>query len=174
MTQQSSDNSPNSLDFVQIYDQYSDKIFRHLYFRTGDREKALDLMQETFTKTYVSIQKGATIEHIQAFLYHVASNLMIDDLKKQKSASLEQLQEEDGFMPSIDDSQEIKTKIDVDALLKYLDRIPPHYRQVIIMRYIDELEISEIAEALKDNENSVRVKIHRAISQLRNLLKDHE
>lgn len=159
--------------FVDIYDQYSDKIFRHLFFRTGDREKALELMQETFTKTYVSLQKGTKIEHIQAFLYRVASNLLIDNLKKQKISSLEQLQEDQGFQPSIDDTVEIKAKIDAEKALLNLKKLPNHYREIIILRYVDQLEISEIAAIINDNDNSVRVKIHRAINQLRKLLNNN-
>jgi len=163
-------------EFIKTYDQYSDKIFRHVYFRTGDREKAFDLMQETFTKTFLYIKGGAKIENIQAFLYKVANNLMIDEAKKHqkyKLVSLEQL-EEDGFMPGVDDSDDIKQKIDAETVLSKLGQIPTQYQQVIVLRYVDELSPKEIARILGESENSVRVKIHRSLKQLRKIIENHE
>lgn len=163
-------------DFIKTYDQYSDKIFRHLYFRIRDREKALDLMQETFTKTFLYIKDGVKVDNIQAFLYKVATNLMIDDAKKNQKyriVSFDQL-EEDGFAPGIDNTAELKRKIDAETVLSKLGQIPPQYQAVIVMRYVDELSPKEIAQTLGETENSIRVKIHRSLKQLRKVLKNHE
>lgn len=162
-------------DFVKTYDRFSDKIFRHLYFRMRDREKALDLMQETFTKTFLYIKDGVQVENIQAFLYRVAHNLMIDEFKKsnrQKVVSLEAMAE-DGITPGEDHSTEMKQKIDVEAMMTKLDELPPQYREVIVMRYVDQLELKEIAEALQESENSIRVKLHRSLKKLRKVLKNY-
>ncbi len=164
------------LDFIKTYDKYSDKIFRHLYFRMHDREKALDLMQETFTKTFLYVKDGKVVENIQAFLYKVAHNLMIDEIKKNKKysvVSLEKLQEE-GFMPGTENTQQLKEKIDAQAILDQLGKIPPQYQAVIVMRYVDELSPKEIAESLGESENAIRVKIHRSLKQLRKVLKNHD
>lgn len=157
----------NNSDFIAIYDRYSDKIFRHLYFRIRDRELALDLMQETFMKTFVYTQEKGSIESIQAFLYRVANNLMFDHFKKKKTDSLEKMQEETGFTPSIDPSEKVKAKIDADTLLDMMGKIPEEYQGVIVMRYVDELSITEIADVLGETENAVSVKIHRAIHKIR-------
>ena len=163
-------------DFASTFEKYSDKIFRHLYFRMRDREKALDLMQETFTKTFLYVKDGVKVENIQAFLYRVAHNLMIDEFKKsnkQKTVSLEAMAEE-GITPGEDKSHEMKQKIDVEAMLSQLDKIPAQYRTVIVMRYIDDLSLPEIAEALQESENSIRVKLHRSLKKLRKVLKNFE
>lgn len=163
----------HKFEFIKIYDRYSDKIFRHLYFKLRDREKALDFMQETFMKTFVYMDKGP-IGNIQAFLYKVANNLTIDEYKKKKAYSLEQMEEEKGFEPGIDTALEIKNKIDADKILEIIGQIPPPYQTVIIMRYVDELSIQEIAGILGDTENSISVKIHRGISHIRKLIHNYE
>ena len=158
---------------IEIYDHYADKIFRHLYFRLHDREQALDLMQETFMKTFVYMQNKGPLQNVQAFLYKVANNLIFDQYKKKKTHSLEQLQEE-GFTPSIDDTSQLKNKIDADKILEIVGGIPPQYRTVIVMRYVDELSIEEIAEVLGETKNTISVKINRAIHHVRKLLKNYE
>ena len=76
-----------------------DAIFRHCYFRVFDRERARDLVQETFLKTWEYLTRGHDIENIRAFLYRVATNLIIDDSRRKKEISLEQLSES-GFDPA--------------------------------------------------------------------------
>lgn len=163
-------------DFLEAYEKYSDKIFRHCYFRNGDRERALELMQETFTKTWNYIKEGnkLKIEFLQAFLYKVANNLLIDDSKKKRTESLESMEEATGFTPGVDNSQEIKTKIDLDLIKEVFPKMNPDYREVIVMRYIDDLAPKEMAKILNVSENLVSVRINRAIDQLKKLLKQHE
>lgn len=161
-------------DFIKTYDQFSDKIFRHLFFRIRDREKALDLMQETFTKTFLYIKDGKEVENIQAFLYRVANNLMIDDFKKRKVYSLEKMEEEDGFTPSIDETAMIQKKIDAETVLQKIGEVPSAFQTVIVMRYVDELSSKEIAAILGESENSINVKMHRGLKKLRKILEGHE
>ena len=172
-------NEPNpnfhEFQFIKTYDQYADKIFRYLYFRIHDRERAMELMQETFMKTFLYLQKKESIiENMQAFLYRVANNLIIDDVKKRKTYSLEQMEEEHGFTPSVDKTDQLKAKIDADKILELVGQISPTYQSVIIMRYVDELTPKEIAEILNQTENAISVKIHRGIDQLRKLLEQYE
>ena len=74
--------------FTKAYDELSDAIFRHCWFRIGDRERAKDLMQETFTKSWQYISRGEKVDNLKAFLYRVANNLIIDEYRKKKELSL--------------------------------------------------------------------------------------
>ena len=60
--------------FMQSYEEFSDAIFRYALFQTSNKETALDIAQDTFTKTWQYLQKGEEIENIRAFLYRVARN----------------------------------------------------------------------------------------------------
>jgi RNA polymerase sigma-70 factor (ECF subfamily) len=162
--------------FSRVYDLYSDRIFRHLFFRLGDREKALEMMQETFTKTFIYLKDKSIVENIQAYLYRVATNMMIDEAnhnKKNRLSSLEALREQ-GFDPSINHTDELMQRLDAGMILDKLNQLPKQYKKIIILRYVDELLPKEIAEILEISENSVRVKLFRSINKLRKLLKKDE
>ena len=155
--------------FIKAYNEFSDAIFRHCCFRVYNRDSAKDITQETFTKTWQYLVDGGEIENIKAFLYKTANNLIIDLFRKKKAVSLETMQET-GFEPSYDDSNSINNSIEVKRLLKIMDRLDSTYRDIIIMRYIDDLSPKQIAEIAQESENNISVKIHRGIKKLKELI----
>ena len=154
--------------FETAYAEHVDALFRHAFFKVSNRELAKDLLQETFTKTWIYISKGNEIENIRAFLYRTLNNLIIDEYRKKKSISLEVI-EEDGFHLSVDDTNQLEMKIDGEQAIKLLQKLPDNYRDVIFMRYVDELELSEIAEMLGESENAISVRIHRGLKKLKEI-----
>ena len=160
-------------EFIQAYDEYSDALFRYCYFRVYNRERALELSQDTFMKAWEYLSKtDKEIENLRAFLYKVAKNLIIDDARKKKlrpTSSLDDLQEQ-GFDPGSDPTGAMKTLIDNRDTLKALDQLEDKYRKVVQMRYMEDMSVQDIARILDDNENNISVKIHRGLKQLRNLI----
>jgi RNA polymerase sigma-70 factor (ECF subfamily) len=163
----------NEQSFLEAYDAYADAIFRHCYFRVYDREQARDLVQETFIRTWEYLAKGEEVENIRAFLYRVANNLVIDHARKKKSVSLDML-EEQGFNPSVNPQERLERTLDAQFVLQVLQELDAEYRQVVIMRYIDDLGPKDIAVALGESENVVSVRLHRALAKLRKLLSKYE
>src|SRR3989344_5622010 len=104
-------------EFLKAYDDLADAIFRHCYFRVSDRDKAKDITQDTFTKTWEYIARGGKVESIKAFLYRVANNLIVDEFRKKKELSLERLADS-GFEPESHDDKNIRTGIEVKEVLK--------------------------------------------------------
>ena len=163
--------------FIQAYDDYSDALFRYCYFRVYDREKALELVQETFTKAWVYVKdnQDKEIENFRAFLYRVAKNLIIDNArrnKKRPTSSLDDLREA-GFDPGTDPTGAMKNLLDNKSALTVIEQLPDKYREVVWLRYLEDMSVKEIALMLEDSENNVSVKIHRALSKLRQLIPDH-
>lgn len=151
-----------------MYDNLSDAIFRHCYFRVHDRDKAKELMQETFMKTWEYLNRGNEIENLRAFIYRVANNLVIDSSRKKKEGSLEKMQE-DGFQPSGGGQEKIQNIVDAKLAVASLKRIDKKYQDVLLMRYVDDLGPKEISEILDETENNISVRIHRGLQQLRKL-----
>src|SRR5438105_4028659 len=92
--------------FKEAYDSHSGGIFRYILFKIDNREKALDLLQETYMKTWLHMSRGEKLQNIRAFLYKVASNLIIDEYRKRgkkdyMTDSLDGMSE-GGFEPTID------------------------------------------------------------------------
>ncbi len=156
-------------DFIKHYDQHSDAIFRHCYYRVYDRETALDLVQETFTKTWAYLAEGKEIKNIRAFLYRTATNLIIDRSRKAPIDSLQQLQDQ-GYEPPTDSKTGIEASIDLNILLTVIARLDVIYQEVIRLRYIDGLKPKEIAEITGETPNVISVRLHRGLAQLEQLL----
>jgi RNA polymerase sigma-70 factor (ECF subfamily) len=155
-------------EFSQAYEDLSDILFRHCYFRVSNREVALDIVQEGFTKTWLHITRGDDIVNLKAFLYQVMNNLIIDHYRKRKSSSLDLLQD-DGFDPASREHEDILIHAEHSQVEEILKLIPEKDRVVIVMRYIDGLSVQEIARTLKEPENTISVRLHRALSKVRTI-----
>src|SRR3989344_7358867 len=131
-------------EFLSAYDKYADALFRHCYFRVYDRERAKDLAQEIFCRTWSYLAEGKRIDNLRAFLYRVANNLIIDEARKKKPLSLDQIMEE-GFSPKDESSPNIEQRLIVKDVIQKLELLEEQYRNIIQMRFIDELSPKEIA-----------------------------
>lgn len=164
--------NPSSQEFERTYDQYADAIFRHCFFRLFNRETAKDLTQETFMKTWDYIVKGNKIDNMRAFLYKVANNLVINEIKRKKpDSSLDQMSEETDFEPSENYRNNPMSKSEEIEVLDKIKSLNPSYRNVLIMRYVNGLEVKEIARLLGESESNISVKIHRGIKKLQEIYK---
>lgn len=155
-------------EFLKAYDELSDALFRHCYYRCYDRERAKELMQECYVRAWEYVVEGKEIKNLKAFLYRVANNLVIDESRKKKESSLDVLME-GGFEPV--DAKD-KTVINAEAghMIRLLDRIDEKYREIVSMRYLDDMTPKEIAVVVGESENVVSVRLHRGIRQLRDLM----
>lgn len=152
--------------FRVAYDNYADAIYRHCFFRVFRRERAEELMQEAFMKTWQYISTGHQVDNIRAFLYRVANNLIIDESRRKKESSLEDLMQ-NGLDFGRDDRIRLQAHLDANAVIILLENLNERYRKVILMRYIDDLRPEEIAQITGDTSNAVSVCLHRALKQIR-------
>ena len=156
--------------FLAAYDKYADAIFRHCFFRLMDRDRARDLTQDVFLRTWEYIQKGTKVENIRAFLYRVANNLVIDFVRKKSAVSLDFLHEK-GFDPVEGGQGNVAVAGEVGEMLRIVALIEPQYREVILMRYVEGMGPKEIAEAVQESENAVSVRLNRGIKKIRDYMR---
>ncbi|MDP3996242.1 MAG: RNA polymerase sigma factor [bacterium] len=158
-------------DFTAAYDAYADAIFRYCFFKWKNREKAKDMTQETFIRAWKMIASGKEIQNIRALLYRIAHNLIIDEWRKnKKDVSLEVLTDE-GFQAADGPSLSPEDKFLYREAIQAVESLPEDYRTVLLMRYVDDLPVKDIADALSESENSVSVRIHRGLKKLKSLMK---
>lgn len=155
--------------FLSAYDEYADDLFRYCYFRIYERESAKDLVQETFLKTWSFLADGKKIENIRAFLYRVLHNLIVDRARKVKTLSLDRLMEE-GFFLEDKNSPGPERESERKEVIKKIAALDEAYRDVIRMRFIDDLSAKEVSVVLGISENAVSVRAHRGMKKLRQLL----
>jgi RNA polymerase sigma-70 factor (ECF subfamily) len=153
--------------FFDMVEANQDAIFRFIYFRVNNRAVALDITQDTFTKTWLYLASGKTIDHDEAFLYRTARNAVIDYFKKSKSASLDTLMEagfDPGTMKTVD---EVFREDDIETVRVLLETLDEESQQIIFMRYTEEKPIEEIATLFDTTVNAMTVRIHRIVKKLR-------
>lgn len=164
--------------FREAFEKHMDELFRHASLRLPDRDRALELTQECFLKAWQYVQRGEEVREMRPFLFRTLRNLIIDEYRKAKSFSLDSMIEDD-------DGGTIESSLlrdDTDALESAMDRfdgvraifairkLPDLYREVLTMRYVDDLTISEIAALIEESENVVSVRLHRGLKKLRVVL----
>jgi RNA polymerase sigma-70 factor (ECF subfamily) len=159
---------------MHAYDTYNDAIFRYCLFETSNREVALDLTQDTFVKVWQYLEAGNEVEHMKAFLYRVAGNLVIDYRRKKKSGSLDQMMEETDFDVGFDGRDALANGFDAQKMMGVLNDVGDTYRDAIIMRFIDDLSIKEISQVTGESKNTISVRIHRGLEKLKTLYHEAE
>ncbi len=154
-------------NFTDIYNLYHEEIFRYCYKKCGNRDMGEDMMQQTFMNTWACLQRNQTILHMRAFLYRIAHNLFINDVRKKKETSLDELMDV-GFEPATDDPwHQTYCRLESEKWFKKMSNMPHKYKQILEHRFIGGLHPSEIAELLGETANTVSVSIYRGLKQLR-------
>ena len=107
---------------------------------------------------------------MRAFLYRVANNLIIDTARVSgRTTSLETAVEEGMQFGDEHDKVDHEFSADARLLTRHIDTLEPIYREVIVLRYLQDLSVQEIARQLGEKETNISVRIHRAIEKLRTL-----
>ncbi len=160
--------------FIKIYDELADAIFRHCFFRISDREKARDMMQDTFMKTWKYLASGGEIQNMKAFLYRTANNLLIDEYRRKKTDSLDILQEA-GFDPAGETADKTINLAEAKNAIGAMQKLDEKYREAIMLRFVEDLSPSEIAAIIGETENAVSVRLHRGLKKLKEIIENgHE
>lgn len=152
-------------EFAKIYDEYIGKIYRFIFLKVSSRETAEDLTSQVFLRFW---QAREGVKDVRAFIYRIARNLVIDFYRQKDKAPL--LSEE--VLVSLADEKantEYKAVLasDVAQIKDALGKIKPEHSEAIILHYLDDLPISEVAKILERPEGTVRVMLHRGLEELR-------
>jgi len=161
--------------FIKAYDLYIDQLYRFVYFKVGSKEEAEDLCSAVFLKAwnYILTDNLKDRNTLKALLYKIARNLIIDHYRKNKVRETVSLNGDNGI-EVIDEKQnmgrDLEIKTDLLVLETKLPELKDEYREVIILRFVNELSVKEISEILDKTRGNVRVLIFRALSALRELM----
>ena len=157
--------------FLTAYDEHADAIYRHCYFRLLNKDKAEELVQETFLKTWQYLDAGNPVDNLRPFLYRVATNLIIDFVRKKKEDSLDAKLEVNPLdEPMGSDHRDIERSALLSLVKSSMAELEQDERDLITMRYLDDMDPREIAEILDISPNYVSVKLNRAVAKLKKKL----
>lgn len=142
----------------------------------NDQQSTANNQQQKDTNRQ-SIISGGQLNNPRAFFYQVARNLITDFYRQKDKAplSLEEIADKplaDKLADKINDPRETAVlSLEIDFIKDAIKKLNDDYREVIIWRYLDELEIKEIAEILNKREGTVRTLLSRALAALKESLK---
>jgi len=157
-------------EFEYAYTEYSEALFRFCYFRISDKNRAKEIMQDAYTQTWQYIVKGNYIENLRACLYKVARNLLINEKTRRKEiSSLETMNEDTGFELIETDSDNTEEKSEGRRIMDFLKELDHESREILTMRYVDDMSLKEIASVIGINPNYATVKLHRATKKLKQM-----
>lgn len=158
--------------FLRLYDQNADAIFRYCYFRLFDHELAKEFAQEVFLRGWREFSDHAKkIKYPKALLYKIANNLIIDYKRKRKEKSLETMQENGFEITGNSLEAETEIKIEYQKILESVNQLPKEYKEIIVLRYVEGLKPKEISEITGQSTNVISVSITRGKKKLKELLK---
>lgn len=162
----------NKEAFGYIFDKYSKKIYRFIFFKVSTHEVAEDLASQVFLKVWEHILNKNKIKNLQAFIYQVARNIVIDYYRSKEKEELPLIFDESDKQISTNFTGEdfLSKKFENDTLIKIINKLKGSYREVIVLKYIEELSISEIAEILEKSKVNIRVLLHRALKEIKKLI----
>ena len=156
--------------FATLYDRHLDRIYRHVYYRVGNRADAEDLTQQVFLQAWRSIGRYRRLgAPFAAWLFTIAHNVLVSSRRKVKD-----LQPLDTELISLarwaNPEAEALAEYDRRATREAILRLNPEQQQVIVLRFVENFEYSVIAAVLGKSEGNIRVIQHRALRELRRLL----
>lgn len=167
--------------FGELMDRYRSPITNFLYRFLNDYEEAVDLAQETFVRLYFALDRYHAGYAFSTYLYRIASNLAISELRKRKRRrlfSLTGLFSDDAsdtaeYQPA--DGRKLQdARFDEDersaAIGKAIATLPEKYRVPIILRDIEEMSYDEISQVLEIELGTTKSRINRARGMLREKL----
>jgi RNA polymerase sigma-70 factor, ECF subfamily len=162
--------------FAKLYDLYATRIYRFVFFKVANREEAEDITSEVFLKAWNYVGEKKKIESFSGLLYKLARNSVID-LYRSKTRQTETLSydgDEEGLDVGDNGKWEsaLGNKLETQKIIQGLQKLKQEYREVVTLRYVEELEISEIAEIMSKGQMAVRVTLHRGLKKLKEFLKE--
>lgn len=165
--------------FDELLLRYKDKLYAYIAFYTKNNDITDDLFQETFVKAIINLRKGKYNEkgNFYAWLTRIAHNLLIDQIRNEVSENLCYHQDEEKYINSLSNlwvinrENEIVKEQTLHDVKLLIEKLPSTQREVVLMRYYQELSFKEIAEAKGISINTALGRMHYALQNMKAMAK---
>ena len=149
--------------FSVLVRRHQDRVYRFILGMMKCREDALELTQEVFLRVFRALPSWRPDAMFGTWLFRIAANVAIDDLRRRKLATYVSFDECEDFVSHAPGPEELAEAGERGRLLESaLQQLPLEYREVLLLREIEEMSYSEIAQVLRIREGTVKSRISRA------------
>lgn len=164
--------------FGQLYERYIERIYRYVFYRTGNVHEAQDLTERVFIKAMSNIHNYRHMGlPFSAWLYRIAHNLVANfhrDTTRKQEISLDQ-NPILGIKPLGDHPEMAIQKVqEIERLLELISDLPAVRQELIILKFVDNLSNQEIGKILRKTEGAVKSLYHRTLLDIRERMKYEE
>ena len=172
----------NNKAFDELLARTQDKLCSYIYFVVRDEDKANDLFQETFVKVITKLHQGRYVDSgkFSAWIMRIAHNVIMDWYRELRSRNIiEPTKENDLTKLSMNDvlDMNVENRYVNDQILvdvkKMMNKLPPTQREVVFMRFYQDLSFKEIAELTGVSINTSLGRMRYAILNLRKMSREH-
>ncbi len=168
----------NQKAYADLMQRYKDSIYFMSLKMVNNREDAMDITVETFAKAFEKLDKYQPDYAFSTWLFRVATNNCIDFLRKKKlnTVSINQMNDEEDERPlqikadTLNPEESSIKKQQSEELKVLIESLPPRYRNLLTLRYFDELSYEEIAQQLDLPLGTVKAQLFRAKYLLGNII----
>jgi len=150
---------------VELYRRYRQPLYRHARRMLRDDDAAQDVVQESFARAIAAMPQTREGDlRFKAWIYRIATNLCLKQLNRGARWSGDESHLERATAASTDaDPERGRRRAEIaDQVAEALGQLPPRYRQILLLRELEELSYEELAEVLELDRNRVKVTLHRA------------
>jgi RNA polymerase sigma factor (sigma-70 family) len=152
-----------------LFERYKTRLYRYFYLNTGDQDASEDLVQNVFMRIIRFRDRFEAAGEFRSWMFSIAYHAKIDHFRKGKRTQRhEELRETDAVLERTAEHDMIDSE-NVSRLESALQRLRDDYREVLILARYEELKYREIAEMLGCSEGAVKVRIHRALQELKGI-----
>jgi len=166
--------------FDSLVKQHLPMIFRYLFRLCGSSTTAEDLTQETFLRVWKHIERFDSKKPFRPWILRIARNCAFDHLRKKKTLPFsfltepEQYQLENIPANSASPKDIFEQKETAEFVKTMLSQLTEKEKEILVMHYLDELTVPEIAEILKKPEETIRTRLRRAREAFREVKEKNE
>ena len=155
--------------FGQFYETLVDPIYRFVFFKVSHTELAQDLTSETFLRAWRGLTSPSAIpiRHLRAYVYQTARSLVIDHYRKGAKWREESLDAAAGLMGDVDVHRRAEFLLEAQELFTYIQRLKESYQEILLLKYVEDLSLTEIAPIMGKSPVATRVLLHRAHKALK-------
>lgn len=157
--------------FGSLYDYYQPKIYRFVLIKVGRREEAEDLTHEVFKNAWQNI---SNYKHLgfpfSSWLYKIARNQIVDYYRTKKDETSIEKTDPEYFVVPASIHADLGAKMEIEKVRVAIAQLRPDYQDVLIMRFVEDLPVKEVALTLDKSEGAVKLLQHRAIKELKTFL----
>ncbi len=152
--------------YQKFYEEYKNKLFSYLIVKCGDPEISKDIMQESFTRHFQYYGRESVLS--PSLLFTIARNAFVDHLRQQDKFKVTE-----NIIPQVAAEQEntVIAREENDKILNAMNRLPELDREILSLA-VNGVAYKEIAITFKLSVANVKVRVHRARTKLRQMMKD--